>query len=92
MSNKRLVQLRIIGKVQGVFYRVTAKRKADDLGLSGFVRNEEDGSVYLEAVGEEEALYKFIKWCNMGPSGAVVEKVDVNFLTAKEFDGFNIHR
>ena len=52
--------LKIYGRVQGVFFRYTAKEKADEFAVTGFARNEEDGSVYIEAEGEEENLDKFI--------------------------------
>jgi len=70
------MKITISGRVQGVSYRLSAKAKADELGVSGFVRNEPNGDVYLEAEAAEEVLYKFIKWCNLGPSLAKVEKID----------------
>ncbi len=78
--------------MQGVFYRASTKKKADELGIKGFVQNEADGSVYIEAEGEEEVMYKFIKWCNQGPAGAQVLKVDVQTSSAKNFISFDIKR
>lgn len=75
---KKHYSIRIYGLVQGVFFRVTAKQEADKLGLTGFARNVADGSVYIEAEGEKQDLDKFIKWCNIGPSMAQVEKVVVS--------------
>jgi len=72
------IKITVSGKVQGVCYRVSAKEKADELGVVGFVRNEPNGDVYLEAEGVEETIYKFIKWCNLGPAKAAVEKIDAN--------------
>ncbi len=66
----------VFGKVQGVFYRSSAKEKADEWGIRGFVRNEKNGDVYIEAEAPEEMVYKFIKWCNQGPTQAKVEKID----------------
>jgi len=66
----------VSGKVQGVFYRASAKQKADEWGVYGFVRNEKNGDVYIEAEAPEEIVYKFIKWCNQGPLQAKVDKID----------------
>lgn len=71
----RHVKIRVHGRVQGVFFRVAAKERADELGVRGFVRNEPDGTVYLEAEGEEDAVEKFLAWCSLGPRLAVVEAV-----------------
>ena len=71
----------ISGKVQGVFYRANAREKAMALGLTGYVRNLPDGSVELDAEGEEESLHSLLYWCQHGPPGARVDKVDVDWLT-----------
>ena len=71
----RHFKITISGKVQGVFYRASAKEKADEWGIRGFARNEKNGDVYIEAEAAEEVVYKFIKWCNQGPIRAEVEKI-----------------
>ena len=65
------------GRVQGVFYRASTKEKAVEWGLNGFVRNQSDGSVYIEAEGDEERLKQLVNWCNHGPANAVVRDVSV---------------
>jgi len=82
----------VSGKVQGVFFRVATKEKADELGVKGFVRNEANGSVLIEAEAEEDALYKFVKWCNSGPPRAVVQQVEVTPAEATGFQNFVIMR
>jgi len=72
----RHIKITVSGKVQGVFYRSAAKEMADAWDVYGFVRNEKNGDVYIEAEAAEENLYKFIKWCNQGPVRAKVEKID----------------
>jgi acylphosphatase len=82
--------IRITGKVQGVFFRDSARQKALDLELTGFIRNEPDGTVYAEVEGEEEAIEKFVKWCKEGPEHARVKSVDVKRQPLKDLDGFRI--
>ncbi|MCU0436132.1 MAG: acylphosphatase [Bacteroidia bacterium] len=69
--------LTISGKVQGVFYRKSAAAEAQRIGLTGFVKNLPDGSVYAQAQGTDEQLEEFVNWCKRGPDRARVEKVDV---------------
>ena len=81
--------VKILGKVQGVAFRYAARVTAEELGLMGFVRNEDDGSVYLEAEGEKEGLEKFLKWCAEGPPESKVEHVEVEWSTdLRGFQGF----
>lgn len=71
------INIKIYGLVQGVFFRASAKEVAEKLGIKAFPRNEPNGSVFIEAEGEEEDLEKFVKWCHSGPPLAQVEKVEV---------------
>ena len=75
MIMKKSVILNIYGKVQNVGFRYQTKKKADLLQITGFVKNMHDGSVYVEAEGEENDLILFIQWCYSGPFWAKVEKV-----------------
>ena len=77
--------IKVSGKVQGVFYRASTKDQADALGIMGFVRNEPDGSVYIEAEAEEVTMHRFIDWCRQGPRLARVDQCQV---VAKETVGF----
>lgn len=65
----------VSGRVQGVFFRAHAQQQAEQLGLTGFARNEPDGSVYMEAEGEPEQLDAFESWCWQGSPHAQVEDV-----------------
>jgi acylphosphatase len=80
------------GLVQGVFFRASTKKKADSLGLSGFVRNEEDGSVYIEVQGEERALADFLEWCRHGPPQANVEDCQVDDIPVRNLKDFEVRR
>ena len=86
------LSIRIGGKVQGVFFRASAKRMADQLGVSGIVRNEPDGSVYIEAEAKAEILDQFVDWCRRGPSGAQVMTFVISHLPEKGYVGFQILR
>lgn len=82
----------VSGKVQGVFYRACAKEKADEWNIKGFVRNESNGDVYIEAEAEEDVLYKFIKWCNIGPARAKVDRIEAIPGELLGFTSFDIKR
>lgn len=85
-------RIKVKGKVQGVFYRSTAQAKAKELGLSGWVKNEEDGSVLIEAEGEEHKLLKLVDWCKEGPGAAVVNDVDYHKIEPEGVNGFGIKK
>lgn len=81
----------IQGLVQGVFFRANTHEAASSNGISGWVRNNPDGTVEAIFEGEIEAVKRTIDWCRKGPKGAKVERVDVvwdEFMG--EFDGFNV--
>ena len=88
----KTIRLTIKGKVQGVFYRETAKDVADQLGIKGWVKNLPDRNVEIRATGSEEILQKFIDWCKHGPPKARVDEVIVEELGFEEFNGFRIIR
>lgn len=82
--------IRVSGRVQGVFFRQFAKRKAVELGVVGFARNEPDGTVTIEAEGDPAALDTLVAWCHEGPTFARVERVVVENGTPKHFTEFEI--
>ncbi len=84
--------IRITGKVQGVFYRASAITKAVELGISGFVRNELDNSVYIEAEGKPDRLDQFIDWCNEGSDFSKVDHVEIEEGGFQDFNSFEIKR
>lgn len=86
------VHIRIKGKVQGVWFRVSAKAEADRLGIKGIVKNEPDGSVYVEAEGVENKIKTFIEWCKKGPEYAVVNEVVVKEQEFKNYQDFTIEK
>ena len=82
----------VSGKVHGVFYRASANEKANELVIKGFVSNEPNGDVYLEAEAEEDMVYKFIKWCNIGPARAKVYHMDAVPGEVMGYSSFDIKR
>jgi acylphosphatase len=84
------LHLLIKGKVQGVFYRATAKDVAEHLGLRGWIKNREDDNVEATVTGTEEQTEQFIVWCKKGPRRAAVSDVIVTEIPLKDFDEFKI--
>ncbi len=81
----------VSGTVQGVFFRGTGQREALILGLTGWIRNLDDGRVECVAEGEREGLERLLEWAGRGPAGAVVEKIDFKWEKATgEFRDFKI--
>jgi len=84
------VKIVVTGRVQGVFYRVSAKEKADELGLVGLVRNEPNGSVYMEVEGESNQIDSFVAWCEQGSKLATIKEVSVAEGEIKGYDDFEV--
>jgi acylphosphatase len=85
--------LLISGRVQGVGFRYTALHEAQRLGVTGWVRNELDGSVHMVAQGSEVVVVVLEEWCRTGPTGAIVQEVQVSTLDTREvFRDFRILR
>jgi acylphosphatase len=86
------IHLQIKGEVQGVFYRATAKKVADRLKITGWVKNTAEGNVEAEVTGNDQQLNEFITWCKQGPEKARV--TDVIITPGKEtfFTEFEVIR
>jgi acylphosphatase len=80
----------VAGIVQGVGFRYSCKRMAQALGVKGFVRNMNDGNVYIEAEGTELQITQFISWCRQGPSHARVTDVIISEGELKSFKFFDV--
>ena len=81
----------VSGRVQGVFYRANARERAQELGIAGYVKNLDDGSVEILAEGDEEKISKLIEWCKKGPRLAKVQNVEAVYDKATgEFSFFEI--
>ena len=85
--------IRVRGLVQGVFFRLNAKKIALDLGLKGYARNMPDGSLEIIVEGPKGRIDELIEFCKKGPEAAEVSRINVRFENPKnEFDGFEIRR
>jgi acylphosphatase len=88
----KALRITVNGRVQGVFFRASAKEVADQLNVKGFAQNQPDGSVYIEAAGADENLSRFVEWCRQGPPRAQVRHVDVRESELKNVERFEIRR
>jgi acylphosphatase len=86
------IHLVIKGKVQGVFYRANTKKKAEELGISGWVKNTAEGNVELMATGSDDTLEAFKAWCHIGPQKALVTELVIIPCLPMEFNSFSIIR
>jgi acylphosphatase len=92
MAEMKAIKAIIHGRVQGVFFRGSTRRRASELELSGTVRNLPDRrNVEVHAEGEKERLESLIEYLNVGPPGANVEKVDVEWSEYNgRYKGFSV--
>jgi acylphosphatase len=83
-------RVRVTGRVQGVFFRAWTRDQARELSVAGWVRNAADGSVEAHVEGERGAVDKLIDRMRQGPPSAMVEDLQVEDVSAKGFDGFEV--
>ena len=86
----RAVQLIVSGKVQGVFFRDSTRRKAIELGLVGYAKNLADGTVEISAQGNEEKINELIAFIKNNPGHSKVKYVKINHKELENFSGFEI--
>jgi acylphosphatase len=86
------IHLLIRGEVQGVFFRATAKKTADKLNVTGWIKNTQQGDVEAIVTGDQQQLDEFISWCNKGPEKAEVEEVIVTYEEETFFTDFEVIR
>ena len=86
------VHYRVLGRVQGVFYRASTEAMARQLGLTGWVRNDENGDVELIACGTSASLKALEEWLWRGPENARVSEVRATPVRAQIFECFEVRR
>lgn len=87
MIRRRVV---VHGRVQGVFFRDTARRLAQSRGVAGWVRNRAGGSVEAVFEGDRDAVEEMVGFCGEGPRGAAVERVEVLEEEPERLEGFRV--
>jgi acylphosphatase len=80
----------VSGEVQGVFFRETARRKATEAGVAGWITNRSDGRVEAVFEGPAEAVDELVEFCREGPTAATVEDVDVQTEEPESLSGFDV--
>ena len=89
--DKQCIEVKISGKVQGVYFRAHTEDQAEKLGLKGFVKNMPDGTVLATVEGTSEQLSAFVNWCKEGSPNSNVKNVEISYVENHEnFNGFEI--
>ena len=86
----KCVHLIVSGRVQGVFFRANTSKKANEMGLKGYVKNMPDGNVEVVAQGSEEKLGEFIDFLRKGPGIAKVTDIQMTHKQTENFNSFEI--
>lgn len=92
MEKRKAYQISINGRVQNVGFRFHTQDEAVKLGITGFVKNMPDGSVFIEAEGPETQLNEFIAWCHKGPAWAKVFDIKITEQPLMGYVTFEIKR
>jgi len=86
------IRLHIKGKVQGVFYRASAKEIADKIGVTDWIRNTVDSAVEAEVTGSTAQLLEFTNWCRQGPKRAIVTDLIIKEEAETFYTAFSVKR
>ena len=88
------IRVLVSGDVQGVWFRISTQDKANELGLTGWVKNLFSNAVEIIAEGDMETLAELTGWLQAGPPNAKVEKISIEWekISNIEFSSFEIHR
>jgi acylphosphatase len=90
---RKRAQIRIAGKVQGVFFRASAREQARARNLGGWVRNNPDGTVEAVLEGPADDVEEVVEWAHHGPKAAQVDNIDVQWMDPKgDVQTFEVRR
>ena len=89
-GKERRVHVYVSGTVQGVAFRYYAQQKAEELGVSGWVKNLPDGRVEAVFEGDPDRVREMVAWCEGGPSSADVEDVAVEVESPEGLSSFEV--
>ena len=84
--------VRVVGRVQGVFYRAWAQSQARELGVSGWIRNCPDGSVEAHLGGEQDCVTRMVERMRRGPANAQVDDIDIQDAAPEDLGRFELRR
>ena len=87
---RQAFKITIKGRVQNVGFRFSTVQKAQENNITGFVRNQPDGTVYIEAEGDAQNLNRFMEWCKEGPPAAKVKDIEKEEIPPQEFSAFHV--
>jgi len=87
---KKSVIIKVIGKVQNIGFRFYTHKTAISLNISGFVINKTDGTVYIEAEGDEKNIDRFIDWCRIGSPHARVDNIFIQDSLLCNYNEFKV--
>jgi len=86
----KTLKVNIMGTVQGVFFRKFVKDNADSLGVKGYIRNMEDGSLEIVLEGRDERVNEMLAKCKKGPSHSEIKEVEVEEIKHQGLEGFKV--
>lgn len=86
----RTLQIKVLGRVQGVGFRYYTNKRANEFNLKGYVKNMSDGSVYIEVEGEDSVIKTFVSWCERGPAWSRVSELKISELPFVGYEKFEI--
>jgi len=90
MGERIARRVSVHGRVQGVFFRDTMLREAERRGVTGWVRNADDGTVEAHLEGPTDAVQALVDFCREGPQGASVQRVEVHDAAPEGHAGFTV--
>lgn len=86
----RTLQIKVLGRVQGVGFRYYTNKRATEFDIKGYVKNMTDGSVYIEAEGEDSVIKTFVSWCERGPAWSRVSGLKISEIPFVGYEKFEI--
>jgi acylphosphatase len=90
MADEERAHVFVSGRVQGVSFRDATRSQAEQLGLSGWVRNTQDGQVEAVFEGDPDTVQQMVEWCKSGPSSADVEELSVDNEQPENLSSFEV--
>ncbi len=90
INDIKCLEIKVFGRVQGVYFRYFAKKSADKLGIKGYCKNLEDGTVFISSCGKKDMMEEFLKNLRKGPLFARVDNIEVKEVEKFSSEDFKI--